>query len=297
MTLQSRHATIVALAVALLLSVVAAPHAEAQGRANARSRGGTPWWKHAVFYEIYPRSFKDSDGDGVGDLNGITSKLDYLASLGVDAVWITPFYPSPQVDFGYDVSDYEAVDPQFGTLADFDRLIKEAHRRQIRVVIDFVLNHTSDQHPFFKEARSSKTSRKRDWYIWHDPKPDGARPNNWSSSFGPVAWTLDERTGQYYYHYFYPQQPELNWRNPEVEQRMFETVRFWLKRGADGFRLDAVNNLFADTGLRDNPVLPELRFGSTTEHEQEKKYNRDLPEVQDAMVRLRAFNDSINKED
>jgi alpha-glucosidase len=277
----------------LLLPLLLLPQAAG---AQTRARNKTPWWKHAVFYEIYPRSFKDSDGDGVGDLNGITSKLDYLASLGVDAVWITPFYPSPQVDFGYDVSDYEAVDPQFGTLADFDRLVKEAHRRDIRVVIDFVLNHTSDQHPFFKEARSSKTNPKRDWYIWHDPKPDGSRPNNWSSSFGPVAWTLDEKTGQYYYHYFYPQQPELNWRNPEVEKRMLETIRFWLKRGADGFRLDAVNFLYEDPDLRDNPVLPELRFGSTTEHEQEKKYNRDLPEVQDAMVRLRAFNDRINPE-
>ena len=267
----------------------------ARGVANARSK--TLWWKHAVFYEIYPRSFKDSDGDGVGDLNGITSKLDYLASLGVDAVWITPFYPSPQVDFGYDVSDYEAVDPQFGTLADFDRLVREAHRRRIKIIIDFVLNHTSDQHPFFKESRSSKTNPKRDWYVWRDPKADGSRPNNWSSAFGPVAWTMDERTGQFYYHYFYPQQPELNWRNPAVERRMFETVRFWLKRGADGFRLDAVNYLFEDPQLRDNPVLPELRPGTTTgEHLQEKKYNRDLPEVQDVMVRLRAFNDRVNPE-
>jgi len=278
----------------LLLCLLLSPQAAG---AQTRARGGkTPWWKHAVFYEIYPRSFKDSNGDGVGDLNGITSRLDYLARLGVDAVWITPFYPSPQVDFGYDVSDYENVDPQFGTLEDFDRLVKEAHRRRIRVVIDFVLNHTSDQHPFFKESRSSKTNPKRDWYIWRDPRPDGSRPNNWSSSFGPVAWTMDEKTGQFYYHYFYPQQPELNWRNPEVEKRMLETIRFWLRRGADGFRLDAVNYLYEDPQLRDNPVLPELRFGSTTEHEQEKKYNRDLPEVQDAMVRLRAFNDSINPE-
>ncbi|HEX8634221.1 MAG TPA: alpha-glucosidase [Pyrinomonadaceae bacterium] len=254
------------------------------------------WWKRAVFYEIYPRSFKDSNGDGVGDLNGITSKLDHLAALGVDAIWITPFYPSPQVDFGYDVSDYENVDPQFGTLADFDRLVAAAHRRKIKVVIDFVLNHTSDQHPFFVESRSSRTNPKRDWYIWKDPKPGGGRPNNWASSFGPVAWTLDEKTGQYYYHYFYTQQPELNWRNPEVERRMLETVRFWLKRGADGFRLDAVNYLYEDPAWRDNPVLPELRFGSTTEYEQEKKYNRDLPEVQDAMVRLRAFNDGVNPE-
>ncbi|HEY0100419.1 MAG TPA: alpha-amylase family glycosyl hydrolase [Pyrinomonadaceae bacterium] len=290
----------------VLCSALAAPAAtpsqqsQRAGRsANARRtvRGAQPeWWKRAVFYEIYPRSFKDSDGDGIGDLNGITSKLDHLAALGVDAIWITPFYPSPQVDFGYDVSDYENVDPQFGTLRDFDRLVAAAHKRKIKVVIDFVLNHTSDQHPFFIESRSSRTSAKRDWYIWHDPKPGGGRPNNWSSSFGPVAWTLDERTGQYYYHYFYTQQPELNWRNPEVERRMLETVRFWLRRGADGFRLDAVNYLYEDPQLRDNPVLKELRFGSTTEYEQEKKYNRDLPEVQDAMVRLRAFNDSVNPE-
>jgi alpha-glucosidase len=270
---------------------------QGQPASRPQVKGAQPaWWKRAVFYEIYPRSFKDSDGDGVGDLNGITAKLDHLAALGVDAIWITPFYPSPQVDFGYDVSDYENVDPQFGTLRDFDRLVAAAHRRKIKVVIDFVLNHTSDQHPFFVESRSSRNNPKRDWYVWRDPRPDGGRPNNWSSSFGPVAWTLDERTGQFYYHYFYTQQPELNWRNPEVERRMLETVRFWLKRGADGFRLDAVNFLYEDPQLRDNPVLPELRFGSTTEHEQEKKYNRDLPEVQDAMVRLRAFNDRINRE-
>jgi alpha-glucosidase len=290
------------LACASSLAILRPAAASAQGgraRANpaAPRRARTPeWWRRAVFYEIYPRSFKDSDGDGVGDLRGITSKLDYLRDLGIDAVWITPFYPSPQVDFGYDVSDYEAVDPQFGTLADFDRLVREAHKRGIKVIIDFVLNHTSDQHPFFVESRSSRASAKRDWYVWRDPKPDGSRPNNWSSSFGPVAWTLDEKTGQYYYHYFYPQQPELNWRNPEVERRMLETVRFWLRRGADGFRLDAVNYLYEDPQLRDNPVLAELRFGSTTEREQEKKYNRDLPEVQDAMVRLRAFNDRVNPE-
>ena len=302
------RAPLVLLVLAQLLSASAAPSwaapssppAPAQSRPGARraagSRSPPRWWRRAVFYEIYPRSFQDSNGDGVGDLNGITARLDYLRDLGVDAIWVTPFYPSPQVDFGYDVSDYEAVDPQFGTLADFDRLVREAHRRKIKVVIDFVLNHTSDQHPFFIESRSSRTSPKRDWYIWRDPRPGGARPNNWSSSFGPVAWTLDDLTGQYYYHYFYPQQPELNWRNPEVERRMLETVRFWLKRGADGFRLDAVNFLYEDPSLRDNPVLPELRFGSTTEHEQEKKYNRDLPEVQDAVVRLRAFNDRVNPE-
>jgi alpha-glucosidase len=270
--------------------------AKAGGAKGRTTADPEPWWKHAVFYEIYPRSFKDSDGDGIGDLKGITSKLDYLRDLGVDAIWITPFYPSPQVDFGYDVSDYENIDPQFGTLADFDRLVREAHQRRIKVIIDYVLNHTSDQHPFFKAARSSRNSPYRDWYVWRDPKPGGGLPNNWSSSFGPVAWTLDEKTGQYYYHRFYPEQPELNWRNPAVEKRMFETVRFWLKRGADGFRLDAVNFLFEDPQFRDNPVLPELRPGSTTEHLQELKYNRDLPEIQDVMVRLRAFADAVNPE-
>jgi alpha-glucosidase len=253
------------------------------GKASQRE----PWWKRAVFYEIYPRSFKDSDGDGVGDLNGITSKLDYLAGLGVDAVWITPFYPSPQVDFGYDVSDYEAVDPQFGTLADFDRLVKEAHRRNIRVVMDMVLNHTSDQHRFFKESRSSRNNPYRDWYVWRDPKPGGGPPNNWYSGFGPTAWTFDEKTGQYYYHFFYPQQPDLNWRNPEVEQAMFKSIRFWLDRGVDGFRLDVINWLFEDPQLRDNPVLPQLRQGSATEHEQELKYNRDLPEGHNVLRRFR----------
>jgi len=227
------------------------------------TRNSSPWWQSAVFYEIYPRSFSDTNGDGIGDLNGITAKLDYLKDLGVDALWITPFFPSPQVDFGYDVSDYEAVDAQFGTLTDFDRLIAEAHRRDLRVILDLVLNHTSDQHAYFKESRSSRTNPKRDWYIWRDPQPDGSPPNNWNSAFGPCAWTFDEFTGQYYYHFFYREQPDLNWRNPEVEAAMFASVRFWLARGVDGFRLDAINWMFEDEQLRDNPLLPELRPGST----------------------------------
>jgi alpha-glucosidase len=296
-----KRASVLVLLSALLLCPVGNAQPAQTRRARTtppssgrRTQARAQWWRHAVFYEIYPRSFQDSNGDGIGDLNGITQRLDYLADLGVDAVWITPFYPSPQVDFGYDVSDYENVDPQFGTLADFDRLIREAHRRRIRVVIDFVLNHTSDQHPFFVASRSSRTDPKRDWYIWRDPAPGGGPPNNWSSSFGPVAWTLDERTGQYYYRYFYEQQPDLNWRNPAVERRMFETLRFWLRRGADGFRLDAVNYLFEDPALRDNPVLPELRPGSTTEHVQERKYNRDLADIHPVMQRLRAYNDRVN---
>ncbi|MDP8983187.1 MAG: alpha-glucosidase [Acidobacteriota bacterium] len=251
----------------------------------AQDSGGQ-WWRKAVFYEIYPRSFQDTNGDGIGDLKGITQRLPYLAELGIDAIWITPFSPSPQVDFGYDVSDYENVDPQFGTLADFDKLVAEAHKRKIRIIMDLVLNHTSDQSEFFKQSRSSRDSPYRDWYIWRDGK-DGGPPNNWSSEFGPTAWTLDEKTGQYYYHYFYTQQPDLNWRNPEVEKRMFDSVRFWLKRGADGFRLDAINWLFEDPEWRDNPMLPDFRRGSKTEHQQEVKYNRDQPETHDVLRRLR----------
>jgi alpha-glucosidase len=251
------------------------------------------WWKHAVFYEIYPRSFYDTNGDGIGDLNGITAKLDYLRDLGFDAIWITPFYPSPQVDFGYDVSDYENVDSQFGTLADFDRLVREAHKRKIKIICDFVINHTSDQHPFFKESRSSRESPKRDWYIWRDPKPGGGPPNNWSSAFGPEAWTYDEQTKQYYYHFFYPAQPDLNWRNAEVAHAMFDSVRFWLKRGVDGFRVDAIDSLFEDPQLRDNPLTGRLRKGSKTEQEQNWLYNERLPENHQIFKALRAVSDEF----
>src|SRR5205085_6029349 len=179
-----------------------------------------PWWKHAVVYEIYPRSFQDSNGDGIGDLNGITSRLDYLHDLGIDAIWVTPFFPSPQIDFGYDIADYTAVDPQFGTMADFDRLVSEAKKRNIRVIVDYVANHTSDQNSWFKESRSSRDNPKRDWYVWRDGKGPGQPPNNWLSWFGHSAWTLDSPTDQYYYHYFYVQQPDLNWRNPAVQKAM-----------------------------------------------------------------------------
>ena len=285
----------------LLLAVLAAvlpaaartpgtPKMEAHA-AQAQAAGTTPWWQNAVFYEIYPRSFKDSNGDGIGDLNGITEKLDYLHDLGVDAIWVTPFYPSPQVDFGYDISDYENVDPQFGTLGDFDRLLAEAHRRGIKVLMDMVLNHTSDKHPWFIESRSSRTSPKRDWYIWRDGK-DGRPPNNWISEFGGPAWTLDPKTGQWYYHFFYSQQPDLNWRKPAVEKAMFDQCRFWMERGVDGFRLDAVANLFEDPQLHDNPVLPEFVAGSTTEHAENNVYNYDLPEVHTELQGLRKVEDS-----
>ncbi len=241
-----------------------------------------------MFYEIYVRSFYDSDGDGLGDLNGITAKLDYLEELGIDAIWLTPFYPSPQVDFGYDVSNYDDVDPRFGTLADFDRLVKEAHRRHIRVITDLVINHTSDQHPWFIESRASRTNPKRDWYIWHDPAPGGGPPNNWASAFGPSAWEYDERTGQYYYHFFFPQQPDLNWRNPQVESAMFEMMRFWLRRGVDGFRVDSIDSLFEDAKLRANPYEARLRPGSATEHSQHFKYNEYQPESFEEFRRLRS---------
>lgn len=213
------------------------------------------WWQSGVIYQIYPRSYMDSNGDGIGDLRGVISKLDYLANtLGVDAFWLSPFYKSPMADFGYDVSDYCDVDPIFGTLADFDELVKEAHARNLKVVVDFVPNHCSDQHPWFVEARSSKDNPKRNWFTWRDPKPDGSPPNNWLSVFGGPAWTLDPQTGQYYLHSFLPQQPDLNWRNPEVKAEMFKAMRFWLDRGVDGFRIDVAHFIMKDPELRDNPL-------------------------------------------
>ncbi len=212
-----------------------------------------PWWKSAVFYLIYTRSFLDTDGDGVGDLEGIRRRLDYLAWLGVDALWLCPFYPSPMADFGYDVSDYTDVDPTYGTLEDFDRLLADAHQRGMRVLIDWVPNHTSDRHPWFVESRSSRDNPKRDWYVWRD------RPNNWKAAFGGDAWTFDETTGQWYLHLFLPGQPDLDWRNPEVADALHETLRFWLDRGVDGFRIDVVQGLTKDPDLPDDPpglVLP-----------------------------------------
>jgi alpha-glucosidase len=252
---------------------------------------GHQWWQHAVFYEIYARSFMDSNNDGIGDLNGIASKMDYLESLGVDAIWITPCYPSPQVDFGYDVSDYENIDPMYGTLADFDRLQQGAKTRGIRIIMDFVMNHSSDHHPWFIDSRSSRTSAKRDWYMWHDGK-GSAEPNNWVSTFGGSAWTMDFKTGQYYYHYFYPQQPDLNWRNPAVHDAMFDVTRWWYKRGVAGFRLDAVDTLFEDPELRNNPVLPGLnKYGDPNEQD---VYNTKLPEVHVVLRDLRKVADENN---
>ena len=267
--------------------------ATAQTAPNAVDAEGHQWWQHAVFYEIYPRSFADSNNDGVGDLKGITSKLDYLRDLGVDAIWISPCFPSPQVDFGYDVSDYEDIDPMYGTLADFDVLASEAKKHGIRIILDFVVNHTSDQHKWFLDSKSSRTSAHRDWYIWRDGKGPGEPPNNWLSTFGGSAWKFDPTTSQYYYHYFYAEQPDLNWRNPAVKDAMFDVTRWWYNRGVAGFRLDAVDTLFEDPNLRDNPIVKpgKNHFGDPFEKDQ---YNTKLPEVHDVLRGLRKVADENN---
>ncbi|MGD8821422.1 MAG: alpha-amylase family glycosyl hydrolase [Anaerolineae bacterium] len=219
------------------------------------------WWQTGVIYQIYPRSFKDTTGNGVGDLRGVLQQLDYLSeTLGVDAIWLSPFYPSPMADFGYDVADYTDVDPLFGTLDTFDQLLAQAHQRGLRVIIDLVPNHTSDQHPWFIESRSSRTNPKRDWYMWADAKPDGSPPNNWLSVFGGPAWEFDAQTGQYYLHSFLKEQPDLNWRNPAVKAAMFDVARFWLDRGVDGFRIDVAQFIMKDPELRDNPPNPGTKM-------------------------------------
>ena len=218
------------------------------------------WWKNAVIYEIYPRSFQDTNNDGLGDLNGITAHLDYLHDLGIDAIWISPCYPSPQADFGYDISDYKNIDPAYGTLADFDRLVAEAKKRNIRILMDMVMNHTSDKHKWFIESRSSKTNPYRDWYVWRDGKGEtatdkGQPPNNWLSEFGHSAWEWDETTRQYYYHKFYVAQPDVNWENPKIHEAFKDIMRFWFKRGVAGFRFDAITTLYEDPQLRDEAYL------------------------------------------
>ncbi|WP_151717597.1 alpha-amylase family glycosyl hydrolase [Gemmobacter serpentinus] len=222
------------------------------------------WWRGAVIYQIYPRSFQDSNGDGIGDLAGITERLDHIAALGADAIWISPFFTSPMKDFGYDVSDYCDVDPMFGTLADFDALVSRAHDLKIRVMIDLVLSHTSDQHPWFGESRASRTNPKSDWYVWADPKPDGTAPTNWLSIFGGSAWQWDARREQYYLHNFLTSQPDLNFHNPDVQVALLDAARFWLERGVDGFRLDTINFYFHDQHLRDNPPLPAAERNDRT---------------------------------
>ena len=215
-----------------------------------------PWWEPGVIYQVYPRSFQDSNGDGIGDLPGIIDRLDHLVDLGVDAIWLSPVFRSPMADFGYDISDYRDVDPIFGTLDDLDRLIATAHASGLKVLLDFVPNHTSSEHPWFLESRSARDSAKRDWYLWADPRPDGGPPTNWRSIFGGSGWEPDERTGQSYFHSFLREQPDLNWRNPEVRAAMDEVLRFWLDRGIDGFRVDVIWLLIKDDQLRDDPAVP-----------------------------------------
>jgi alpha-glucosidase len=275
--------------IGIVFLIASSPALRAQTAASDVS--AHPWYQHAVFYEIYPRSFMDSNGDGIGDLNGITSKLDYLKTLGIDAIWIAPCFPSPQVDFGYDVSDYQNIDKMYGTLADFDKLQKLGQEHGIKIIFDLVVNHTSDQHPWFVDSRSSRTAEKRDWYVWRDGKGTNP-PNNWLAVFGGSAWQWDEKTKQYYYHYFYPQQPDLNWRNPAVVSAMDGTTEWWYRRGVAGFRLDAVDSLFEDPNLHDDPVLPgQNAYGDPlVEH----KYTQKLPEVHLALKGLRTVADRYN---
>lgn len=246
------------------------------------------WWQEAAIYQIYPRSFQDSNGDGVGDLRGILARVDYLSWLGIDAVWISPIYPSPMADFGYDVANYLDVDPLFGTIADFDQLVGALHERGIRISLDFVPNHTSHEHAWFREARASRDSIKRDWYIWGDPRPDGGPPNNWLSvATGRSAWQFDPATGQYYYHAFLAEQPDLNWRNPAVRAAMYDVLRFWLDRGVDGFRVDTIWRLIKDAALRDNPVNPDFRTGDPPFRQLLQVYSVDQPEVFEVSAEMR----------
>lgn len=256
----------------------------------------TPWWQSATIYHIYPRSFQDGNGDGVGDLPGITTRLDYLADLGVDALWLSPIYPSPMADFGYDVSDFCDIHPLFGSLADFDQLVTEAHARKLRVILDCIPNHSSHRHPWFLAAQSGRQSPYRDWYLWRDPAPDGGVPNNWLSEFGGPAWTLDEASGQYYYHAYLPEQPDFNWRHPEVREAMFQVLRFWLDRGVDGFRLDAFRRLVKDAQFRDEPDNPDFRPGVDNPAKQRLPIRTtEQPELFDIVRDLRALVDEYHE--
>ncbi len=247
------------------------------------------WWQTDTIYQIYPRSFLDSNGDGVGDLSGITSKLDYLRWLGVDAIWLSPIYPSPMADFGYDISNYTDVHPLFGTLHDMDTLLQQAHQRNLKVILDFVPNHTSDEHPWFQESRSSRTNAKRDWYIWRDPAPDGGPPNNWTSLFGGSAWEFDAQTGQYYLHLFDVKQADLNWRNPLVREAMDNVLRFWLERGVDGFRVDVIWLLLKDPQFRDNPLNPDWKPGDDPSGYQIGQYTQDQPGIHELVRDMRSL--------
>ncbi|MEO6287893.1 MAG: alpha-amylase family glycosyl hydrolase [Dyadobacter sp.] len=255
------------------------------------------WWQQGVIYQIYPRSFQDSDGDGIGDLTGIISRLDYLHWLGIDCIWLSPIFPSPMADFGYDISDYEGIHPLFGKMEDFDELLREVHSRGMKLLLDLVPNHTSDQHPWFLESRSSRDNAKRDWYIWHNRRPDGSLPNNWLSVFGGHAWEWDETTQQYYYHAFLKEQPDLNWRNPEVQQAMLDAMRFWLEKGIDGFRVDVMWHMIKDGQFRDNPPFPGSTFDADDliyDH-YIPVYSTDQPEVHDIVRMMRKLTDEYDE--
>ena len=252
------------------------------------------WWRDGVVYQVYPRSFADANGDGIGDLEGIRGKLSYLAELGVDALWISPIYPSPMADFGYDVSDYRGIDPLFGDMGSLDALIADAHALGLKVILDFVPNHSSDEHPWFRESRRSRDSAYRDWYIWRDPAPDGGPPNNWLSNFGGSAWTLDSTTGQYYLHLFLDRQPDLNWRHPPLREAMYESMRFWLRRGVDGFRVDVIYHVMKDAAFRDNPPNPGFREGIDADaHRFLPVRTADLPETQGVVAAMRSVVDEF----
>ncbi|MCC8392561.1 DUF3459 domain-containing protein [Paraburkholderia sp. MMS20-SJTR3] len=246
------------------------------------------WWQRSVIYQIYPRSFQDSNGDGIGDLPGIRARLDEVAALGVDAIWLSPIYPSPMADFGYDVAHYCDIDPIFGTLDDFKQLMDHAHALGLKVLLDFVPNHSSERHPWFVQSRSSRDNPKRDWYLWRDPAPDGGPPNNWLSRMGGSAWEWDAATGQYYYHAFLREQPDLNWRNPQVRRAMDDVLRFWLDYGVDGFRVDVLWLLIKDAWFRDNPPNPAYVAGEPEHHRQLQTYTEDQPEVHEIVRSMRA---------
>jgi alpha-glucosidase len=283
------------LAICAGLAGIPAAAQSSKPAGTSPTSSAEPWWKHALIYEIYPRSFQDSNGDGIGDLNGITSRLDYLKTLGVDAIWLSPIYPSPQVDFGYDISDYEGIDPQYGTMADFDRLVEEAKKRDIRIIMDLVLNHTSDKHKWFIESASSKNNPKRNWYVWNKGK-NGRPPNNWQSVFGHSAWELDPKTGQFYYHKFYIQQPDLNWDNPQVRKAMYDVARFWVNKGVAGFRLDAITTLFEDPQMRNEPEMKDANgkpmINAYGDVELNDMYTNNLPQVHEVLRDLRKVTDS-----
>lgn len=294
-------AFLIASTFALTFSISASGQAKSSSHPVSQVSQASPWWDNAVIYEIYPRSFQDSNGDGVGDLNGITSRLDYLKALGVDAVWLTPVYPSPQVDFGYDISDYRAIDSQYGTLADFDKLQQQAKQRNIGLIMDLVLNHTSDKHPWFIESAKSRTNPRANWYVWRDAKMVNGKPeppNNWISLFGGSSWQWDPARKQYYYHRFYVQQPDLNWRNPQVRKAMYDVERYWIQRGVAGFRLDAITALFESPTFSDEPYVRDkngkIEISAYGDKEVTSSKTDNLPGVNGVLKQLRQVADSTS---